>query len=104
MDNRLSINNPVFDQIRQDFDRYLGGTVKRTLEINEKECSVSLKVSIDLAGCDDYGQMRPDIKYKISASIPISGSSKNRVHDDCVMEPTDNGLELRKLTEQTSML
>lgn len=39
MDNRLSINNPVFDQIRQDFDRYLGGTVKRTLEIKKKSAA-----------------------------------------------------------------
>lgn len=104
MDTKLSIENQVFAQLRQDFDRYLIGTVRRTLEIGETECSIGLKLNIDLARCDEYGQMKPDFKYKVNASIPISGSSKNTVRDDCVMQPTENGLELRPTAEQTSML
>lgn len=100
METNISIDNPLFAETRKDFDRYLTGTIRRAIEISASECSVSLKLSIDLAGCDDMGRMMPVFKYKINCAIPISGGSKNRVQDDCVIEPTEEGLQLRTLTEQ----
>lgn len=104
MDRKLSINNPIFGGARDTFDRVLQSTVQKAKEISAGECSVSLKLDIDLAYTDADGNNTPEFKYKVSTAIPLKGSIGGTLMDKYIMKLTDDGWEVYPEAEQTSML
>ena len=60
MKERMSIANRCFLGMRSAFDQALEGTVQRMLDMHAGECSVAIKLNIELMGVDGADRIVPD--------------------------------------------
>lgn len=104
MKERMSIANRCFLGMRSAFDQALEGTVQRMLDMHAGECSVAIKLNIELMGVDAADRIVPHIKYKISTSIPMKGDFQAILKDPILLEEDADGLMVVQEGEQMSML
>ena len=104
MTSELSFNNKIFEAARVELDIALQDTVKEMLFREKTQCSIGLKIKIEIQNHTLDGDVFPIISYKLSASIPDKFQSAGNLHGDCVLRVDENGgILMNTMREQTSM-
>lgn len=101
----FSFNNKIFEAARIELDIALRDTVKEMLFREKMQCSVGLKIKIEIQDRTQDGDIVPIISYKLSASIPDKMQSAGNLRGDYLLRIDNNGdILMNTLSEQTSML
>jgi len=90
--------------MRSAVDEALNETVERMISMRTGECSVALKIKIELAGMDEAGRKVPEIHYTVSSSIPVKQDAKFRISEPLLIDEGPDGLVVIQRYEQTSMV
>lgn len=101
--SELSIENRIFAAARTEFDIALRETVKEMLFRQKTQCSVALKIKIEIQDKNE-SDIIPAISFKTSANIPDKLQSSGNLHADCVLRVNEDGVAINVLSEQTSMM
>ena len=100
----LSLHDKQFEEILNGLDMVFQETMTKMLEAEASECSVGLKIEVEIVGVDELDRIVPNIKYKITTNVPIKGSHGGRVAEDRRLIRQGGQACLVAGSEQMSML
>lgn len=104
MEKRLSIEHKCFDGLRAALDAEMQEAVSRMLDMRQGECTIGMKIKVELAGVDEAGRRVPEIHYTISSSIPVKRDAKFRLNEQVLLDEGPDGIMIIQEYEQTSMV
>lgn len=104
MEKLLSIEHKCFDGLRAGLNAEMQDAIGRMLDMRQGECTIGMKIKVELAGVDEAGRRVPEIHYTISSSIPMKRDTKFRLNEPVLIDEGPEGIMLIQEYEQTSMV